>query len=247
MPYRPKTDPEDYESAKDYEKEHGPVDPYDPYAPKKKKSIGRRIFEILGISLIVFVYAFWIIRINLAEDPSQARKFVWTESRIAAYEADPDGYAVYTQKLDGRIDKDGRVMLTRLFVDYNTGSVQFTARYSDSTAEKAAQLYGEERPDGECIVFTLEDANGAVYDSYLWTPTDRGMYNWRRIVFEGVDIENAGTLTVNSYYINHVDPDQPFSSLKLWSASTVSDRAKTGKAPSSPDRTYASPQWLTIE
>ena len=147
MPYRPKTDPEDYESAKDYEKEHGPVDPYDPYAPKKKKSIGRRIFEILGISLIVFVYAFWIIRINLAEDPSQARKFVWTESRIAAYEADPDGYAVYTQKLDGRIDKDGRVMLTRLFVDYNTGSVQFTVRYSDSTAEKAlaAVEYAEKR------------------------------------------------------------------------------------------------------
>ena len=247
MAYKQKTDPEDYESAKEYEAEHGPVNPFDPDAPKKKKSVVRRIFELLGIGLIIFVYGFWIIRINMAEDPSQVKKYVWTETRIAAYGADPDNYHVYTQKLDGRIDSDGRVKLSQLFVDENTGTVQFTARYSNSTAEKAAALYGEERPDGEAIVFTLEDSSGNVYDSYLWIPASRGMYNWRRIVFENVDVENAGTLTVNSYYINHVDPADPFSSLKLWSASTVSTPAKTGKAPSSPDKTYASPQWLTLE
>ena len=247
MAYKQKTDPEDYESAKDYEREHGPVNPYDPDAPKKKKSPLRLALEILGVALIIFIYAFWIVRINLAEDPSAARKFVWTEARMSAYAADPDGYYVYTQKLDGRIDKDGRVKVSRLFIDYETGSVQFTARYSDSTAERAAELYGESRPDGECIVFTLEDGAGNVYDSYVWIPAKRWMYNWRRVVFEGVDLENASELTVKSYYINHVDPEEPFSSLPLWCASPVSYRADTGKAPSSADKTYPSPQWLTLE
>ena len=247
MPFKQKTDPEDYESAKEYEAEHGPVNPYDPDAPKKKKSPVRLFFEILGIALIVFIYAFWITRINISEDPAQVKKYVWTETRLAAYSADPDGYSVLTQRLDGRIDPDGRIKVSQLFVDQNTGTVQFTARYSDSTAERAAELYGETRPEGEAIVFTLEDALGNVYDSYFWIPASRGGFNWRRLVFENVDTANAGTLTVNSYYINHVDPGDPFSSLTLWSASTVSTPAKIGKAPSSPDQTYPSPQWITAE
>ncbi|HHX53668.1 MAG TPA: hypothetical protein GX704_02055 [Clostridiales bacterium] len=259
-----RVDPEDFESAKEYEAKFGKRE-FNPYAEKPKKPLLARIFGWLFVGLIVFVYLFWIGRIILAEDPKEVTRFIWTDERAAAYNADPEGYPamVVKQPTDDLIDPDGRIKVSAEFVDTKHGTLQITARWNNATARKAAESaaargYGDgSPPQGEPYVFALTDEDGNMFKDYTWAAFSRGRYNYRVLIFYGVDFSQAyddeGNPKTRAYSLETfyaagvpVDLDSPDSSLRIWSSANVSEEAKIGK-PEEPPQMYPAPAFITAQ
>ena len=258
-----RVDPEDFEAAKEYVAKFGKRE-FNPYSEKPKKPLLARIFGWLFVGLIAFVYLFWIGRIILAEAPREVTRFIRTDERAAAYAADPDGYtaAVMTQRTDELIDRDGRIKVSAEFVDTMHGTLQITARWNTATARKAAESaasrgYGDGSvPEGEPYVFVLTDGEN-VYKDYVWTAFTRGRYNYRILIFRGVDFSQAyddegnpktRSYSLETYYAagGPVYLDSPDSSLRIWSSANVSEEAKIGK-PTEPPQMNPAPAFITAQ
>lgn len=86
------------------------------------------------------------------------------------------------------------------------GEVQFTVRYnSRSTINRLMRLYSlTERPNGEAFVYILYDNNGNKYTEYIFAEGQKPLYEFRRIVFPGVDLSNVKNLYLDVYYIGDV-------------------------------------------
>jgi hypothetical protein len=57
-----------------------------------------------------------------------------------------------------------------------------------------------ERPSGETFVFILSDDAGNVYTKYRFDAKSRPLYEFRRLVFEGVKLDAASVLYLDVFY-----------------------------------------------
>jgi len=201
-------------------------------AAKKGFSFGK-LLKFIGIGLVIFVYLLVFFRIFINTDTKKSKKFIWDERAIEAYNQDPDSFEVLTQKLDGYVVTDGEggykavsySLMSRngyftvgSFVYVKTTSqVQLTLRYSNSALKALAECYSLEtlpEKSDEVFCFALYDGE-RYYTEYSYTTDARFTYNYRRLLFEGIDLEALNTLSLCIYYVNDCDDlDLRYKALK---------------------------------
>ncbi|MBE6606339.1 MAG: hypothetical protein E7635_04810 [Ruminococcaceae bacterium] len=152
----------------------------------------------------------------LARYTGSMAKYAWTNNAIKTYEQTTD-FTLMTQNLSKTIDDNGYFSISNYVYIPEINEVQFTVRYNNSTVDTLENFYTDVSDIGETFVFTLTDNNGNVYDSYKYLSKSNLIYNFRRLVFEGVDLSNAGTLYLNVYYINDVSKSSKiYTSFQLY-------------------------------
>ena len=193
----------------------------------KKITFGK-IMKFIAVMLIVTVYVLLLGRMALAKDRGMMSKYiVFTDSAVEQYESSPDNFTVMSQQLSESIDDGGYYRISSYAFLPELGELQLTVRYNNSTLETLKAYYGDISIADEVFVFTLSDSSGKVYDRYKFAASSNIIYNFRRIVFEGVDFENAGTLYLNVYYVCDASKSAPMSlSFKLYDEKNTTYESK---------------------
>jgi len=181
-----------------------------------KKLTFSKIIKFIFVLLIIAVYTLLLGRMFLARYTGSMAKYAWTNNAIKTYEQTTD-FTLMTQNLSKTIDDNGYFSISNYVYIPEINEVQFTVRYNNSTVDTLENFYTDVSDIGETFVFTLTDNNGNVYDSYKYLSKSNLIYNFRRLVFEGVDLSNAGTLYLNVYYINDVSKSSKiYTSFQLY-------------------------------
>ncbi len=223
---------DNYDDYTDPEEENG----YDAiYGTKKitpwkiiKKAV-KYFFILIGVTVFVSL----LLRIFIAGDTNFSKAFLWTERSITAYNENPESFDVYYYKRPDNISLDGKFSASSVYFIPSISQIQLTVRYNNSTIDKLIKDYNlEKTPTGELFVFTLSDNLGNVYTEYTYTEDKMNMYNYRRVVFESVDMNATKTveedgiqtekkfeeLTINIYYKDEVLLSEPYSKMTVYDA-----------------------------
>lgn len=164
---------------------------YDALNPQKSivgKIIKKTILYSLRIlALAVFVILIW--RVFSGNEPKSMQNFLWNEDSVSEYTNDPANFQAYYYKHKDNLSADGKFSASYVYFVPSSGQFQITLRYNDSTIEKLMNDYElSSAPKGEAFVFTLKDHLGNVYTEYEYVSDRKNMYNYRRLVFKGVDM-----------------------------------------------------------
>ncbi len=183
------------------------------FTPKKIISF---IFKLIAFIIIAGTFALILGRIQLMKLPKSMKGLTWTDSIAEAFEDGKLDVILHTPresydgsvKINGKYVK-GRYNISEVALSRSTSEVQFTFRYnSRSTINTLMELYGlTERPHGEVFVFRLRDDAGNKYTDYTFAAASRPLYEFRRIIFGGVDLSDAETLYLDVYYGEDVSSD----------------------------------------
>ncbi len=183
--------------------------------------------KLIGITVFVSL----LLRIFIAGDTSFSKTFLWTEQSITAYNKNPDDFDVYYYKRPDNISQGGKFSASNVYFIPSISQFQLTVRYNDSTLDKLMTDYKlENKPTGEVFVFTLSDNLGNVYTEYTYTADKKNMYNYRRVVFENIDMNATKTveedgiavekkfeeLYINIYYKDDVLLSNPYSKMTIY-------------------------------
>lgn len=174
-----------------------------------KRLTFKKMLKFIAVLLIAAVYVLLIGRMILAKNFGIMDRYIWTENSIEAFEASPEDFQVMSQQLSESIDKNGFYHISNLVYVPTTQELQINVRYNNSTLDTLDSYYGDRSGEGEIFVFTLVDSNGKVYDSYSYAASSNIIYNFRRLVFENVSIDNTESLTLNVYYSGDATSDSP--------------------------------------
>lgn len=175
---------------------------------KPKRSWIKTVLKFIGFSLVLFIYLFFFLRICSSGDTQIAKRLIWTETMIAAYQNDPDNFSVYELEVPSYITENGYFAASNVRYVEATGGIQVTIRYNNSTLNALqTELKIEEITSSEPFVFALKDNNGNIYTDYQYLTDEKWMYNYRRLVFEGVKMQDVSSLTVHIYFRDGFDYD----------------------------------------
>nr|MBQ4318151.1 hypothetical protein [Clostridia bacterium] len=164
---------------------------------EKKKGVAYYIGKVLKLAvaaLIVFVYGFFIVRLFISGDPAAVKNLVWNDAAFEAYTADPDGFEMMRQEVREVFTENGTFRVNEVRYSKELGQLQTTVRYNNSTLKGLAEEYKlPEIPEGESFIYILKDANGVEYTEYSFKGLSKNVYNYRQLIFDGIDFESAGT------------------------------------------------------
>lgn len=190
-----------------------------------------KILKYMVFVIIILVYGIFLLRICTMGNPSSMKKYVWTESMIEFYNKNQSNFEV--EKVDEDVmsyqylTDDGKFAINNIFIT-KTGNgkaqIQFTVRYNNSTIKSLVQDYMlQENPIGEPFVYIISDSSGTRYRNYQYTNDKKGLYNYRHIVFDDVDISAIDSLNqsfylyLDIYYIENVKIDStPYGVLPIY-------------------------------
>lgn len=166
----------------------------------KKPGAGRIIKEILKgmiLAIVVLMVGLMFYRSCQMTETKASKRFVWNEEALDAYTAAPEEFEVLelrdynTYKVD-----DIFTALSPRYVPA-IGQFQFSLRYNTKAIKTKYGLI--EPSDGELFVFALRDANGRYYTDYDFISDSHDMYEYRRLVFTGVETKDCGKLTLFAF------------------------------------------------
>lgn len=192
----------------------------------------KKTFKILVKIFAVLFMAALLYRIFLTGDTAFSKKFLWTESSISAYNKSPEEFKSYYYKRPNNMTEDGKFSASNIYFTPSISQFQITIRYNDSTLRKLADEYKLEKiPDGEVFVFTLSDNLGNIYTEYKYTEDTKSLYNYRRVVFDGIDMNSIKTteeedgktkeekfseLYINIYFTEDVVLSKPYGKITVY-------------------------------
>ncbi len=165
-----------------------------PELPKPLKII-KFILKVFFLSLIIFIYGFFILRI-CTSDPD--RDVIWTDKTLEAYESDKENFVIYTQEPQVFIDEHDEQTqtgfnLSVFHISYipSAKQLQVTVRYNQSALPKLQEKYPDEDWDSidEPFVYSLLTESGERITGYTYKATKTNRYYFRYLVFDGVDLD----------------------------------------------------------
>ena len=179
------------------------------FTPSK---IIRFIFKLIAMLIIVSTFVLLLGRMTLMRIPKAFTGVTATEGILATVE-DGTFDAVLQEPLepfndDGNDDR-GWYHISNVALSKSAHEVQLTVRYnSRSTINTLMEKYAlSEHPLGEVFVYILSDDKGNVYTDYLFSAKSRPLYEFRRVVFTGVDLTDVETLYLDVYFGEDVSGD----------------------------------------
>lgn len=170
------------------------------------------IFKLIATLIIVATFALLIGRMVLMKIPRAFTGVSATEGIVATIEGGTFD-AVMQEPLepfnDDGNDERGWYHLSNIALSDSAGEVQMTVRYnSRSTINTLMEKYAlSERPRGEVFVYILSDDRGNVYTDYVFSAKSRPLYEFRRVIFTGVDLTDVEALYLDVYYGEDVSED----------------------------------------
>jgi hypothetical protein len=204
---------------------------------------------ILGISL--FIYSFFIFRLcSTQEAPKSVSSIVWNETTRAAYQANPDEFQILSQEPSTFITDNGRFWISDVVYLPQAKQLQLTIKYNDSTlkylkealtkqqaeAQTTQNDGGADQPLPEIVLpdepfdYSLLDNSGVRYHEYTSAADRAQNYNYRRLVFENIEIPEHAAYYVDMYYVGAIDYSAiPYGSLMAWNTSQDTETLETKK------------------
>lgn len=143
------------------------------------------------VSAIVFILCgLFILRCCVAADQSVLDSLTVNEALKRAYAADPS-LSMITHDTPFEISEDGYMTAYALVIIPDAEQVQITVRYNDSIFSYNSL------PEDAPFTYTLTDSeSGAVIAAVPAEQAEKWMYNYRRLVFDGVPFTDESNLTV---------------------------------------------------
>ena len=173
---------------------------------------------LLGISFCI--YAFFIFRLcSTGEAPKSITKIVWNETAREAYLADPESFCIYSQTPDTYITNDGRFWISDIIYLPQAKQLQMTIKYNDSTLKYLRESLGDPAMvlPAEPFDYSLLSSAGVRLHEYSSDALEYQNYNYRRLVFENVVIEDKTSHYVDIYYVDSINYSAiPYGSLLVW-------------------------------
>lgn len=222
----------DEEEENEYDAVHG-----------KKLTVGKIIKKTLLYSLRLiafFVISILLWRIFSGNDPKSMQEFLWTDDSVKSFTQSPDTFEAYYYKHKDNLSRDGKFAASYVYFVPENGEFQITLRYNNSTLKKLAEDYDlDSVPTDESFVFTLTDKFGNTYTEYEYLSDKKNVYNYRRLIFKGIDMTNLliedapvdaddttkedvakkkekAVLTLNVYYKNDVLFSEPYGTMSVY-------------------------------
>ncbi len=160
----------------------------------KKITVGKIIKKTLLYSLRLvsfFVIAILLWRIFSGEAPKNMQELLFTDATVQSLNNSPDNFDVYYYKHKDNLTRDGKFAASHVYYIPSEKQVQVTVRYNNSTLKMLMEDYSlSAEPNFEPFVFTLTDGMGNTYTEYKYISVKKNMYNYRRLVFDGVDLNS---------------------------------------------------------
>lgn len=192
---------------------------------KRGWRIAGRIFKYLGIVLVFSITGFMIWRMFSSGDPSGMKPIMVNENTVRAYDASGDGslYMFYQGQNDiTRGEKNaGYFSVSQVAFIPEAHQLQVVVRYNNSTLRSVAKDLGlSEVPDRDADVFDVTVAistdltpdddsdndlsakeNPKSVSETRYHPSGmkkdkKNVYNYRKFIFDGIDIDEKLTLAV---------------------------------------------------
>ena len=201
------------------------MDYYDDAAPKKGFTFWKLIKWLLAL-ITIAIYVLLTLRSCALEglkDTAKTRKLIWNTASLSAYQSSPEDFSVGTSPEDFAMTSDGTFTVTNLRWIAAAGQLQLTVRYNDSLAREIEDEFslGAE-PEGEYLTFAVRDDLGTVYTAFEYITDDVFVYNYRRLAFDGINLDRCQTLRLEAYYVGYVDYNSssaPLNTLVIYDAS----------------------------
>ncbi len=167
------------------------------------------ILKFIAAVIIIGTFALILGRGQLMKIPKNFSGITWTDSIVSAYNSGEIDI-VYQQPYES-FDKKGLYHISDVILSKSTNEVQLTVRYnSRNTINTLMEKYSiSERPSGEAFIYILKDENGNTYTDYTFASESKPLYEFRRVIFSGVELADVETLYLDIYYIEHVSDKSP--------------------------------------
>lgn len=199
------------------------------YISPTRRTIGKIAkWALIGVVVLVNVLVFWRI---LFSDivPKEAKTLTVNDAVYAAYEAADGALTLYTQTNDPvswEGDTRGYFWVSQAVFVPDARQVQVLIRYNNSTLEHIKEDFAltdepartDDVADVTLVIKrTTLDEDGApqveslrVQATAQVLSTTSGLYNYRRFVFEDVNVDfSRDDVTVEIYYVGACDYDEP--------------------------------------
>ena len=205
---------------------------YDPFEedPRYKryykiKRIVKFATKTLVYVLVFGVVAALIFRVYTIQEPDMASQFIWNEKGIEAYNKYKD-FTVFGQKMQSymwtdpdtgeskEIERDSfnggeeigdqTMSISNIRFVKRLGQLQVTFRWNQNAEKNLLSDFNiDTLPSGELFRFTLTDEKGNMYGDVSYTSGSRYIYEYRRLVFDGIDFTTVNELYLNVYFSGH--------------------------------------------
>lgn len=143
--------------------------------------------------IVFFLCGLFIFRCCIASDQSVLKSLTVTDSLREAYAADPD-LVMLTHKMPFELSEDGYLMGYALVMIPSIEQTQITLRYNDSIFSY------NELPENAHFTYSLTDSEtGEEVFGEVLASQDKWMYNYRRVIFNGISWTEENNLTVTLY------------------------------------------------
>ncbi len=177
-----------------------------------------RIAKWIVVFIIFFLNALIIFRCCFAAERFTLSRITPTEALTAAYRADPS-LTMWTHDPIREISEDGDMTVYAIVYIPSIRELQLTVRYNDSVTSYNSL------PEDTVFTFALRDSDsGGVTPASVADAEKKLMYNYRRLVFDGVDFTDTNILTlvmlagdeeISADIVHHADQNVVLEPYKL--------------------------------
>ena len=216
-------------------------------AKNRALRITKKIIKYLCIAVCAAVIAFLVWRGFFSDIPPKSMENLVINDSLAEAYREHGTLTLNYRDYDNvtRADRNhGYFYITRVDIIPEANQIQIVFRYNNSTIKALAEDYGlTEIPSREADLFDLtlvkvtdltpditednasKDFDSDVMESVRYSPTEsytvsdqKNMYNYRKLVFENVDIdENTLALYVDIYYNEDINYEETsYGTVEIW-------------------------------
>ena len=156
------------------------------------KNAGKIVKYILSFT-VFFLCGLFIFRCCIAADQSVLKSLTVTDKLREAYADDPT-IDILTHEMPFELSEDGYLSGYSLAMIPAIAETQITLRYNDSIFSY------NELPEDAVFTYRLTDSvTGEEVVGEVLASQDKWMYNYRRVVFDGLSWTEENNLTVSLY------------------------------------------------
>lgn len=184
-----------------------------------------KIIKRIATAIVLIIGGMFVLRCCMVADKTVLKNLAPTDAIASLYSADAS-IDVKTVKVEQEIAEDGYFSAYAFYYIPEASEAQLTVRWNDSVYK-----YTDMEKGAEFSFYLLNESTGEKYPMETIQSKKRSIYNYRKLVADGVVIGDSDTITVvmelrdgfeSTHYVRHAE--QPLKDYKL----TGGDKRRLG-------------------